>query len=128
MSLLDFRREQQIRRVIRMLARQRVAMILQPGNVLVIENSPTLPYQEEALRTCLLRGWVEVLHDSVPHAALPPDMRLSEGPPMFNSQRTIYRLTEAGWQVINRTQTWVVATFAVAFASLIATVLAILRG
>jgi len=128
MSLHDFRRERQIRRVIRMLSRQRVAMVLQPGNVLVIENSPTLPYQEEALRTCLLRGWVQVLHDSVPHAALPADMRLPNGLPPLSSERTIYRLTEAGWQVINRTQAWVVATFAVAFASLVATVLALWRS
>jgi hypothetical protein len=35
----DFRREATIRRTLRALARQRVAIVLQPGNVWVIEKA-----------------------------------------------------------------------------------------
>lgn len=121
MAFENFRRERNVRRVLRALARQRVAVILQPGDVWVIENAPSnLPLQDEALRTGLMRGWVEVLHDAVPSGSLGPDGRLPEGPP-FQSRATIFRLTEAGWLVIHRTQFWVLATFVVALASLIAT-------
>jgi hypothetical protein len=73
----------------------------------VVENAPSnLPFQEEALRTCLLRGWVAVLHEAVPKGSLTPEGNLPNGS-MFQSRAPVYRLTEAGWLVINRAQTWV---------------------
>lgn len=98
-------------------------MILQPGNVWVIECAPSdLPYQQEALNTCLMRGWVEMLHDAVPKGEITPDGRpdLNRS---FKRSAPIYRLTDAGWGVINRTHSWLLATFAVSLLALIATVL-----
>jgi hypothetical protein len=41
MAFENFRRERQIRRVMRTLARQRVAVVLQSGVVWVVENAPS---------------------------------------------------------------------------------------
>ena len=55
-----FMKEFSIYTTLKTLARQRVAAILQPGNVWVIEKSiPNNDETEENLRTCYLRGWVE---------------------------------------------------------------------
>jgi hypothetical protein len=96
-------------------------MILQPGNVWVIECAPTnLPYQQEALNTCLMRGWVEILHDAVPKGLVTAQGRL-DSERSFKSSESIYRLTDAGWAVINRTHAWLLATFAVSLLALLAT-------
>jgi hypothetical protein len=127
MSFEGFRRERNTRRVLRALAGQRVAMILQPGHVLVVENAPSnLPFQQESLNTCLLRGWIEVLHEGVPTGQLSPgDTSLPDQP--FTSRAPIYRITDSGWSVINRTHFWVISTFAVALLALIASVLTLWR-
>ena len=96
-------------------------MIFQPDNVWVIERALGHdPDTDAALLTCHMRGWVETLHDAVPKTDLKPDGRL---PDNFNPKRIepMYRLTEAGWCVIYRTHLWVLATFIVALATLIAT-------
>lgn len=119
-----FRRERKIRKVLRALARQRVAVILQPQGVWVVEHAPTeMPYLDEAIRTCLLRGWVAVLEEAVPQGSLSKG-QLPQGQ-MFNRQAPIYRLTEAGWFVINRSHTWVLATFFMALLSVLASVVAL---
>jgi hypothetical protein len=118
----NFRRERQIRKALRAVARQRVAMILQPGNVMVVELSP--PDEEwfhEAMQTSLLRGWVAVLYDGVPHG----EIGMVAGRPQLpqsGKPKTMFRLTEAGWATLNRSHEWVLATFAVATATLIATI------
>lgn len=123
----EFRRERKIRKALRALARQRVAAVLQPHGVWVVEHAPTnLPFQDEAIRTCLLRGWVSVLEDAVPQGSLEED-RLPNGP-LFQKQAAIYRLTEAGWMAINRSHTWVLATFFVALLTLLATVVMLWRS
>jgi hypothetical protein len=69
----DWRREWRVRGTLRALARQRVALILQPGNVWVIEKA--VSDQDDtasALRTCFMRGWVESLADAVPIGSLGP--------------------------------------------------------
>jgi hypothetical protein len=120
---LGFRRERNIRRVLRSLAGQRVSMIFQPGNIWVIECAPSnLPYQEEALSTCLMRGWVEILEAAVPKGELAPD-GLPDVARSFKTTEPIYRVTDSGWSVINRTQTWLLATFAVSLLALVATTL-----
>ena len=95
-------RERHIRRTLRALARQRVAMVLQPGNVFVIERA--IPDDEDtlaALRTCHMRGWVEpMFEEAVPQGRVPPPGR----PITFDHTRPIYRLTDSGWAVIRRSQ------------------------
>lgn len=124
--MIDFQQERRIRWVLRRLARQRVALILQPGDAWVIENAlGDGEGTEEALRTCHLRGWVEVLKNAVPIGQLTsegklPDLRqLKSGP--------IYRLTDAGWSALHRTHSWVVGTFMIALATLVITIVALLK-
>jgi len=119
----DFQREHRIRGVLRALARQRVALLLQPGDVWVIEKAPKrFDGFEEALRTCHLRGWVDPIANAVPTGSLTPDGRLPEGPPYHTASEPIYRLTASGWSVLNRTQAWVFATLIIAAATLVATI------
>jgi hypothetical protein len=100
-----------------------VALILQPGNVWVIEKGlPDDPGTVEALRTCHLRGWVELLSDAIPCGRLSPEGKLPDGYP-FTDAQPLYRLTSAGWEVIHRTRDWVIATFMVAFGTLAATLI-----
>ena len=122
MGLTAFKRERRIRRVLRSLAGQRVVAVLQPGSVWLIENAPDLPGKEEAITTCLMRGWVEVLQDAVPKGQLGADGLPDRNEP-FKGHGTIYRITDSGWAVINRTHTWVMATFAVSLLALVAVVL-----
>lgn len=118
--LETFKRERAVRRALHAIARQRVVLVLQPGNVLVVELSP--PDEEWfdiAVRTCHIRGWVDVLHDSIPSGTV-----LYEGSnPVFPGEmkpKTIYRLTEGGWTVIHRSHGWLIATFLVGLLSLVA--------
>ncbi len=69
-----WRREWRIRTTLRALARQRVALILQPGNAWVIENAVSDQDDDtaSATRTCFMRGWVEPLADAVPTGKLGP--------------------------------------------------------
>ena len=120
-----WKRERQIKRALRGLGRQRVAMILQPGNAWVIERSP--PHSEQfdaALRTCHLRGWIEPIHDGIPIARLQPDGSFPGFP--LRERAPIYRLTEGGWQVINRAQGWILAAFTVAILSLVVSILSLI--
>ena len=124
----DFRRERFIKNTLHKLAKQRVAMILQPGNVWVVEKAVSEGESDKvvaALRTCNLRGWVEVHTDAVPHGKLTPEGTLPEGLPM-PSIAPVYKLTEAGWNVIHRSHEWIIATFVVVAITLIATIISIL--
>ena len=118
--LHHFRRERKIRRALGAISRQRVALVLQPGNVQVIECSP--PREEEwfdiGVRTCLIRGWVEVLHDDMPTGKL----KFEGSNPQFPREmphETHYRLTEGGWAVLNRSHGWVIATFIISIIGLL---------
>ena len=89
-------------RRLRKLAKQRIRMVLQPGNSWVIDRAITHGGDTEAaLQTCQMRGWVEPLHHAVPSAQLTPSGAL---PPNFGYDKTetFYRLTSAGWSVIHR--------------------------
>lgn len=103
--LTNFRRERFIRQVLRHVARQRVAMKLEPGNVWVVERAlPRDDDTEAALATCLLRGWIDHFQD------LPTGDLSNLGKPdrmLYDSVKSHYRLTESGWSVINNAQAWI---------------------
>jgi len=118
MSLEDLNRERAIRSTLRALARQRVAIVLQPGNVWVVERAiQDTDRTAEHLRTCHLRGWVEPVESAVPHGRLTAKGEFPPGD-LYDSVKPVYRLTEGGWAVLNRSHGWVIATFVVAIASL----------
>ena len=86
-------------------------MVLQPGNVMVVDLSP--PNEEwfdVAVRTCHIRGWVEILHESIPTGHIQFEGRCPVILQEMDS-RTMYRLTEGEWSVINRSHSWVKAIF-----------------
>jgi len=113
-------RERDIRRALQAIARQRVALVL-PGDYPVIENAaPDSEWFDVAARTCLIRGWVEVLHHGLPTGKL----TFQGSEPVFPTEikaKPMYRLTEGGWSVMNRSHAWVIGTFLVAVATLAAT-------
>lgn len=123
---MDWSRERAIRKTLRKLSRQRVALILQPGDVWVVENAIGHDDDTEAaLRTCHLRGWVEPVADAVPMGDLTPEGQL---PPGSLTTRPCYRLTEGGWAALNRAHSWVVAGCLVAVTALIASIVSIVAN
>ncbi|WP_328187544.1 hypothetical protein [Marinobacter sp. OP 3.4] len=91
-----------IYRLLRRLARQRVGMVLQPGNYWVIEYAVEDNEETDVLlKTCYMRGWVEPLQNSVPKGRLQADGSSPNGP-MFDSAGPIWKLTDTGWSVIQR--------------------------
>ncbi len=96
------KREFSIYRTLKAVSKQRVALILQPGNVWVIERAiPDDEVTEANLRTCHLRGWVEPIENAIPKGQLADDGGLPEGS-MFNKRGPLYRLTDSGWNAIHR--------------------------
>jgi len=90
--MTDWRRERAIRRALRALARQRIAVILQPGNVWVIEQAPDDQDVRlvEAIRSCYLRGWADVLPEAVPQRpAWPRGGLFPAAPSSMGSLRSI---------------------------------------
>jgi hypothetical protein len=91
-----------IHRILRRLSKQRVELVLQPGNVWVIgEAVPDNEENDALLMTCHMRGWVEPLKDSVPKGRLNPDGTFLNGQ-LFQSQGPLWKLTDSGWSAINR--------------------------
>ena len=126
MLWLDLKRERFIRKVLKSISRQRVALILQPGNVFVIEKAPVSePGVDEALRTCHMRGWLEPICNAIPRGKLTEDGSLPEGD-LCKKMGPYYRLTEGGWAAIRRTHFWLLTTCAIAFATSIGTICALL--
>lgn len=118
----NWKRERQIRDVLAGLAKQRVVTVL-PGNVWVIEKSLKRNEVTEAcLATCLMRGWVEPLHEDMPVSELDPSS-LSLSAQSFAQTQTVYRLTDGGWAAHNRAHVWTLANIAIAVLALIATFL-----
>ena len=114
----DLLRERQVKRALRAIARQRVAIVMQPGNVQVVEHSPPREeWFELGVRTAQIRGWVEVLHEGLPTGTV---QMLGNVPQLPSSMAptTHYKLTEGGWAVLNRSQAWLLATFMVSAVGL----------
>ncbi len=63
--------------------------------------------RHESLRTCHLRGWLEIIHGAVPQARYEAGGRLS---PAVQRAAPLYRLTDTGWHQLRRTHAWVVTT------------------
>jgi len=123
LSFEHWRKEQAIRRALRGLARQRVATILQPGNMLVVERGPSRREPSDAaLRSCHLRGWAEPIANAVRSGTLGPEGTIPDGQ-VYDRVGPIYRITEAGWHVLHRSHAWIVMTLVIALASLVATLL-----
>ena len=101
----NLRREWKIRTVLRRLSRQRVALVLQPGKVWVIEKAVPDNLETDAdLKTCYMRGWVEPLENSVPKGRLKPDGSLPDQ--LFESDGPVWKLTDSGWNAIHRAHEW----------------------
>ena len=69
-------------------------MVLQPGNVFVVERAiPDDEYTTAALQTCHMRGWVEPMYDeAVPTGAVPqPGKAIT-----LDGAQVQYRLTDSG--------------------------------
>jgi hypothetical protein len=97
-------------------------MVLQPGNVWVIEKALKRDENAEAaLMTCYMRGRAEPIEPSIPAGDLTADPTL---PPdlAFTKNEVIFRLTEGGWSALNRAHTWTVAGILLAALSLVVTV------
>lgn len=109
----DETRELFILDVLRRLARQRVAAISRDGYWMIergIEHSPEI---DEAIRTCHMRGWVDVLADAVPTTTETSHGTSDKG------RQPVYRLTDAGWNAINRKHQMDVFSLVIAFTSLL---------
>ena len=130
-SFHRWRYERRIRGLLRKLARQRVFLTGPRGAALwIVEGNPEAGDLEfkSMIRTCHLRGWVEPAFDKpIPRAPMPNNVDdIFRNPFVPTESDSIYRLTEAGWHVINRTHTWLLWTFAVSALSLLAAILGIL--
>ena len=77
-----------------------------------------------ALHTCHLRGWVEIQSNTVARIQLTQERRLQEDLPI-QGIAPVYRLIEAGWNVIHRSHEWVVATFVIVTITLVAAIIGI---
>lgn len=120
------KREIFIRKTLRQLSKQRVALILQPEGIWAVEK--TLSSSDKvnaALSTCYLRGWVEIIEKAIPKGKLPKDGELPSQD-IFIRIEPLYRLTEAGWNVIHRINKWIITTCVVACITLFATIIGII--
>jgi hypothetical protein len=110
--------EKLIRATLKRLAGQRISMVLQPGNVWVIESAVEDDNEgvDAAIKSAYLRGWVEPIENAVAKGKLLPGGKLPPGNP-FQSVGALWRLTDAGWAVINRNQTWMLLAVLIAFLS-----------
>ena len=112
------KRERAIRGALKTIARQRVALIL-PGNVLVLERSPPPTESfDEAVQTCLIRGWAEVLYEEMPSR----QFEFQGKAPVYSetSTRPHYKLTEGGWNAIRGTHSLVIVAIVLSALSLAA--------
>lgn len=120
--LTELNRERVIRRTLRKLARQRVVVVLKPGDVWVIERAVgDTADTDAALKTCHMRGWIEPLENAVPQGKLTPDGRLPTNF-RFESIGTLYKLTSAGWSVIYRSYQLALVALLISAISLLVSV------
>lgn len=108
--------ERTVDRTLRKLAKQRIRLVLQPGDCWVIDCAiPQNSDTHAALLTCYMRGWVEPLEHAVPSSQLSPSGTLPSNF-SFDKMETFYRLTSAGWSAIHRSD--LVATCALLISAM----------
>lgn len=118
MTFREWRQERRIRRLLRKFSQQRVRGVLQPGNIWVVERSvDKAKHSDGDFQTCLLRGWLEVFEENIPHGKVDKNGRLPKGP-IFQSEEPIYRLTGEGWAIINRDKSMSILSLVVAILAL----------
>lgn len=116
-----------IHRLLRQLAKQRVRGVLPPNNVWVLEFAvQDTEVNEALLYTCQLRGWVELLHESVPTGHLNSDGSVIESMPL-NSKSHIWKLTDSGWAAIQRRHEITILGILIALIGVIVAVISILK-
>lgn len=94
-----FKREYSIYKTLSRVSKQRVVLVLQPGNAWVIEKAlPDTEQNQANIRTCMIRGWVALLHESIPSTNIDNNNDLSK-----ENNQDIYKLTDSGWNAIHRT-------------------------
>jgi hypothetical protein len=112
------KKEHKIRKTLRHLSQQRVELVLQPGNAWLVIGPKNDEQTDLALKTAYLRGWVELVVNSIPYGELTSDGKLpTNESEWFYKHAPVYKITEAGWAVINRTHMW---TMVALFISLLA--------
>ncbi|WP_223923602.1 hypothetical protein [Geobacter sp. AOG2] len=117
-----------IHRLLRQLAKQRVRGVLQPGNVWVLEFAVQDTEVNQALiYTCQLRGWVELLHESIPTGHLNSDGSFTMGMP-FDSKKHIWKLTDSGWAAIQRRHEITIIGILITLIGVIAAVISIFKA
>ena len=114
--------DQTIWGTLRRVAKQRIRVVLQPGNYWIVDQAINKDADTDAaLATCFMRGWVEPLEYAIPSTQLSPDGRL---PPnfQFEGEETIYRLTSAGWSAIHRSDMIAICALLIAAMSFVVAV------
>ena len=98
----DFIYEFRMHRLLKKIARQRVAMILEPGSIPVIERAiKTNEETKTLLLTAQIRGWVDILHEDMPTGKLDSSGSINSDMP-FQSKENHWKLTDSGWGAIQR--------------------------
>ncbi len=119
----EFRQEWAIRRTLKLLARQRVAVVLQPENVWVVEKAINDNENTDAdLATCHMRGWIEPLTDAIPTGQVPPDGKLPANF-KFDKAQAHYKLTSAGWSVLYRSYQLSILAVVISISSVLISVI-----
>ena len=99
----DLKREYSIYKTLTRISKQRVVLLLEQGNTWVVEHALQDTSQNQAnIRTCIIRGWIGLLHESVPSTNIDNNYGLSKRLE-FNNNQDIYKLTDSGWNAIHRT-------------------------
>lgn len=98
----DFQYEQNLLNLLRNIKRQRVVVILDPGDVPVIERAIGHDENTRAmLLTAQIRGWVEVLYENTLTGDVSSSGEIDVSKP-FTSTQTYWKLTDSGWGAIQR--------------------------
>ena len=99
----DLKREYSIYKTLTRISKQRVVLLLEQGNTWVVEQALLDTSQNQAnITTCIIRGWVDLLHESVPSTNIDNNYGLTKRLE-FNNNQDIYKLTDSGWNAIHRT-------------------------
>ena len=106
--IVNLYHEFKIWKLLKKISSQRVAMVLKPHNILVIENCVNLSADDDArIATCLMRGWIDIFENSIPCRNLDKNGEILNKPleEIFINTGNLYKITESGWAVIYHQRT-----------------------